>query len=142
MLYFISLLTQLYFKSNCCWLYSIPIINFKSWIISSVCGWCWWLCFVVLCLSNTRTLVGCSFYVVVVIFVKLFLSLFVILLAIVIIINILSIHHFSIANMFLLIVPFAYVNITFNSFILLECIIHVSVFNINYQINLISFYFN
>ena len=39
----------MYFKSNCCCLYSIPVISFKSWNILSVCGWYWWLCFVVLC---------------------------------------------------------------------------------------------
>ena len=129
------------FKLNCCCLYSIPVIKFKSWIILFVWGWFWWLCFVILCLLNTWTVVGCYLHIIVVVNYYWSHSFFVILLAIVIVINIFSIHPFSIANIFLLIVLFAYVNITFKSFISLECIIHFSIFNINYQINLIPFYF-
>ena len=135
----------MYFKSNCCCLYSIPVINFKSWIILFVWGWYWWLCFVVLCLSNTWTLVGCCFFVfffIVVVIYCWILSFLIILLVIVIIICIFSIHPLSIANMFILTIPFAFINITSNYFIPLEYIIHFSIFNINFQINLISFYFH
>ena len=70
-------------------------------------------------------------------FVNFFLSLF----AVAIIIDILPIYLLSIVNTLVLFIPFVFVNITFNSFISLECIIHFSIFNINFQINLISFYF-
>ena len=47
---------------------------------------------------------------------------------------------FSIANILVLIVPFTLANVTSNCFISLEYIVHINVFIINYQINLISFY--
>ena len=116
--------------------------KFKSWNISSVWGWCWWLCFVVQCLSNTQTFVGCSFRLLLWFSVDLFLSLLVVLLAVVIIINILSIYPLSIVNILVLIILFVFVNITFIFFffISLEYIIHFSIFSINFQINLIAFY--
>ena len=74
------------------------------------------------------------------IFIFFFLYLYHLLLLL--LLRYISIYPLSIVSIFLLIVPFASVHITFNSFIPLESIIHVNDFNINYQINLISFYFN